>query len=106
MNIMACVQNNGHFSSPFNVERGVRQCAPNSSYIFLLCAEIMAIMLHENKQIQGIPVGDTTHMLGQYVTCGLGGYQFLLEYVLENVLNSRRTEHSRVCLFLVTKAIT
>ena len=43
---------------------------------------------------------------GKNVTGGIGGYQFLLEYVLENVLNSRRTVHSQVCLFLVTKAIT
>ena len=62
----ACIQNNGYFSEPFNIRRGVRQGAPNSSFIFLLCAEVMAIMIRENKQIQGIPVNDIVYLLSQY----------------------------------------
>ena len=65
-NFTACIQNNGKFSEPFEIQRGVRQGAPNSSFIFLLCAEIMAIMIRNNQKIQGIPVGDITYLLSQY----------------------------------------
>ena len=62
----ACTQNNGHFSRRFNVERGVHQGGPCSSFFFLLCAEIMAIQLRKNKRIQGIPINDILNSLGQY----------------------------------------
>ena len=62
----ACVQNNGYFSDPFPIEKGVQQGAPNSSFIFLLCAELMATMLRQNKKIHGIPINDIMYLLGQY----------------------------------------
>ena len=62
----ACVQNNGHFSEYFKVLRGVHQGGPNSSYLFLICAEILAIMLRKEKNIEGIPVDDFIHLLSQY----------------------------------------
>ena len=65
-NFTACIQNNGSFSDPFPILQGVRQGAPNSSYMFLLCAEIMAIMIRSNRNIQGIPVADITYLLSQY----------------------------------------
>ena len=62
----ACIQNNGYFSDIININKGVRQGAPNSSYIFLLCAEMMALMLKQNQKIEGLPVGEMKYLLGQY----------------------------------------
>ena len=65
-NFTACIQNNGNFSQPFEIKRGVRQGAPNLSYIFLLCAEMMAIMIRNNSKIEGLPVADMIYLLSQY----------------------------------------
>ena len=62
----ATVQNNGTFSERFPIQRGVRQGSPNSSFLFLLCAEILAIMIREEESIQGIPIKEFTYLLGQY----------------------------------------
>ena len=62
----AVIQNNGHFSEVIKLERGVRQGAPNSSYLFLLCAELLAINLEKSTKLQGLPVGDIIQLFGQY----------------------------------------
>ena len=55
-NIESCVLNNGWASNYFIPERGVRQGCPLSPYIFILCAEILANKIRENKDIKGITV--------------------------------------------------
>ena len=62
----AIVQNNGYFSDPFQVERSVHQGGPCSSFYFLICAELLAISLRTNQRIEGIPVQDIIHLIGQY----------------------------------------
>ena len=62
----ASVQNNGFFSAKISIDRGVHQGGPNSSFLFLLCAELLAIKLRSNDNIQGIPVNDIEYLLGQY----------------------------------------
>ena len=37
------VSQGGNFSSPFKVERGCKQGDPQSPYIFIICAEVLAI---------------------------------------------------------------
>lgn len=45
-----------HLSKFFKLERGCRQGDSISSYIFLLCAEVLAIKLKNNKGINGINI--------------------------------------------------
>ena len=65
-NFHAMVQNNGHFTKPFPVQKSVQQGGPASSVLFLICAEILAINLRSNSQIKGIPVNDITALLNQF----------------------------------------
>ena len=63
---IACISNNGHFSEYFSVSRSVKQGGPNSAYYFLLLAEVLAIELRKNTDIQGFSVGEIMRVLGQY----------------------------------------
>ena len=57
---------NGCTSSWFNIQRGCRQGDPISSYIFVLCVEILATMIRENNDIKGININGCEQKLSQY----------------------------------------
>ena len=60
------VVNNGHLSERVKITRGCRQGAPCSPYIFVICTELLAIALRENKDITGFPINDFNKFFGQY----------------------------------------
>ena len=65
-NIQSCVIVNGHLSEWFNLERGCRQGDPLSPYLFILCAEILAILVRNDKNINGIKMNNTMFVISQY----------------------------------------
>jgi hypothetical protein len=65
-NIKSTVLVNGNVTSWFHVQKGCRQGDPISSYLFVICVEILAIMIRENKDIKGIKIGKTENKISQY----------------------------------------
>ena len=57
--IQSCVGNNGHYSQFFKLSRSIRQGCPISALLFLLVAEIIAIDIREDHEINGININGT-----------------------------------------------
>eukprot|EP00745_Piridium_sociabile_P023672 TRINITY_DN36_c0_g2_i3.p1 TRINITY_DN36_c0_g2~~TRINITY_DN36_c0_g2_i3.p1 ORF type:complete len:188 (-),score=17.16 TRINITY_DN36_c0_g2_i3:34-597(-) len=65
-NIKSAVIVNGQTSKWFDIERGCRQGDPLSPYLFVLCAEILAIMIREDTNIKGIVINNKEHKISQF----------------------------------------
>ena len=57
--IKSSVAVNGELSQWFAIKRGCGQGDPISPYLFILCIEILAIMIRQNKHIKSIFIGET-----------------------------------------------
>ena len=62
----SCVMNNGYASWFFKLQRGVRQGCPLSGALFVLCAEILANAIRQDKTISGIKIFDREFKISQY----------------------------------------
>lgn len=65
-NIKSTVSLNGNISKWFQIKRGCRQGDPISPYLFILCVEIMALMIRQNNDIKGITIRNTEYKIAQF----------------------------------------
>ena len=73
----------------FNVGRGCRQGDPISPYIFLLCSEILALLIRQNENIKGYMLFGLELKINQFAddtSLFLDGSQKSFEYCVETVL--------------------
>ena len=57
---------NGFVSESFDIERGCRQGDGLSPYLFLLCAEVLSVMLCNHQNVKGIVVEGSEFLVSQY----------------------------------------
>ena len=62
----SCILQNGFLSEFFYLQRGCRQGDPISPYLFILCAEVLSLMMRKEIAIKGIDRNDKTFLLSQY----------------------------------------
>ena len=65
-NIQSCILVNGSLSEWFYVQRGCQQGDPLFPYLFILCAEILAVLIRNNDNILGIKIGSIEFLISQY----------------------------------------
>ena len=65
-NTYACVSNNGHMSSYFQISRGVRQGCPLSPYLFIICSDIFIRLIKFNNDITGIRIFNREFKITHY----------------------------------------
>ena len=65
-NISSRVLNNGFYTGPFEIQRGVRQADPLSPYLFIIVLEVLTISIRKNKDIQEIVVDGIEIKLESY----------------------------------------
>ena len=88
-NIKSCVIVNNKVSGWFEIHRGCRQGDPISPYLFILCAEILAIMIRKNDTIRGIDIGQRELKISQYAddtTLFMDGSKESFEYCVHTIL--------------------
>ena len=65
-NASSCISFNGQYSEWFKLHRGCRQGDPISPYLYLICAEILSLMIRSNKNIKGLTLKEKDILLSLF----------------------------------------
>ena len=65
-NIKASVLQSGFLSEFIDIEHGCRQGDPISSRMFIICAQVMLLLILNNKSIKGISVNGVEQIITQF----------------------------------------
>ena len=63
---ISAVNQGGNLSEFFEIKNGCRQGDPIAPYIFVLCAEILAVRIRSNPYIKGIHIDNTPILISMY----------------------------------------
>ena len=63
----SCIINGGNKTKYFKLQKGTRQGDPISAYLFILCLEIVFILIKANKRVKGINIFEHTYLYSAYV---------------------------------------
>ena len=91
----------------FDIKRGCRQGDPISPYLFILCAEILKLLIQNNKKVKGIDINGYEVKISQFAddtTIFLDGSQLSLQTAL-NILETFGTISGLVMNTSKTKVI-
>ena len=85
----SCINHCGNISEKFRVGRSCRQGDPISPYLFILCAEILALKIRQDPGVGGFKIGNWEHKLDMYaddMTAYLDGSENSLQKII-NILD-------------------
>ena len=65
-NFELCTQNNGFTSQYFSKKQGINQGCNASPLVYILCGEILALLIKHNPNIKGVSINDVIEILSQF----------------------------------------
>ena len=84
--VSSCINHCGNISDRFKVGRSCRQGDPISPYLFIICVEILALKIRQEKSVKGFKIGNYEQKLDFYaddLTAYLDGSETSLEKIVE-----------------------
>ena len=65
-NIIATVMQSGAMSTFFLIKRGCCQGDPIAAYLFILCGNILNLMITSNQEIKGLTIDNNEYLITQF----------------------------------------